>query len=147
MIALLQRVNSAAVYINQENYNNINQGLLIFLGINCNDSIQDIDYLLNKIVNLRIFDDSKNKMNLSISDIRGEILLVSQFTLLADTKKGRRPSFIKSANPELAKNLYNIFIKKLNKTNLTIKTGQFGAMMDIKLTNSGPATFILNSDS
>ena len=146
MIALLQRVNSAAVYINQQNYNNINLGLLIFLGINCNDSIQDINYLLNKIINLRIFNDSQNKMNLSISDIQGEILLISQFTLLADTKKGRRPSFIQSADPEVAENLYNLFIQELNKTNLIIKTGQFGAMMDIKLTNSGPATFILNSD-
>ncbi len=146
MIALLQRVNSASVYINQQNYNDINQGLLIFLGIGHNDSIQDINYLIDKILNFRIFNDNKDKMNLSIADIQGEILLISQFTLLADTKKGRRPSFIKSANPELAENLYNLFIKELNKTNLIIKTGQFGAMMNIKLTNSGPATFILNSD-
>ena len=146
MIALLQRVTSASVHINQQNYNTINQGLLIFLGIGHNDSIQDINYLVDKIINFRIFNDSKEKMNLSITDIQGEILLISQFTLLADTKKGRRPSFIKSANPKLAKNLYNLFIKELNQTNLIIKTGQFGAMMDIQLTNNGPATFILNSD-
>jgi len=147
MIALLQRVNSAAVYINQQNYNHINKGLLIFLGIGHNDSVKDINYLVDKIINFRIFNDNKGKMNLSILDRELEILLISQFTLLADTKQGRRPSFIKSANPELAENLYNLFAEELNKTNLTIKTGQFGSMMDIKLTNSGPATFILNSDS
>ena len=147
MIALLQRVNSAAVYINQQNYNHINKGLLIFLGIGHNDSVKDINYLVDKIINFRIFNDNKGKMNLSILDRELEILLISQFTLLADTKQGRRPSFIKSANPELAENLYNLFAEELNKTNLTIKTGKFGKMMDIKLTNSGPATFILNSDS
>ena len=145
MIVLLQRVDSAEVYIKQKIYNKINQGLLIFLGIQNDDSIKDIDYLINKIIHLRIFNDNNNKMNLSITDIQGEILLVSQFTLLADTKKGRRPSFLDSAKPNLAKKMYNMFTNQLNKTNLTIKTGQFAAMMDIRLINSGPATFIINS--
>ena len=145
MIALLQRVDSAEVHINKQIYNNINRGLLIFLGIKKNDSLKDINYLIDKIIHLRIFNDDKDKMNLSIVDIKGEILLISQFTLLADTKKGRRPSFIQSAEPTVAEKLYNIFIDQLNNFSLIIKTGQFGAMMDIKLINNGPATFILNS--
>ena len=145
MIALLQRVNSAEVYIGQQLYNKINNGLLILLGIDKEDQLKDIEYLINKIIDLRIFNDANGKMNLSIADIKGEILLVSQFTLLARTNSGRRPSFIKSAKPQTAKKLYNIFIDQLNNFNLTIKTGKFGAMMDIKLINSGPATFILNS--
>ena len=145
MIVLLQRVDSAEVHIEQKLYNKINKGLLIFLGIENNDSVTDIDYLIDKIIHLRIFNNNNNKMNLSITDVQGEILLVSQFTLLADTKNGRRPSFLDSAKPELAKKMYKIFINELNQTNLIIKTGQFGAMMDVRLINSGPATFILNS--
>ena len=145
MIILLQRVSSAEVHIKKKLYNGINKGLLIFLGIENNDSIRDIDYLIDKIIHLRIFNNNNNKMNLSITDVQGEILLVSQFTLLADTKNGRRPSFLDSAKPELAKKMYKIFINELNQTNLIIKTGQFGAMMDVRLINSGPATFILNS--
>ena len=145
MIALLQRVDSASVYINQEKYNSINKGILVFLGIDKNDSINDVQYIIDKMIHLRIFNDQNHKMNLSIQDISGEILLISQFTLLANTKRGRRPSFIDSANPKLANQLYNMFINELETNNLIIKTGQFGAMMDIKLTNSGPATFILNS--
>ena len=145
MIALLQRVDSAEVHINKEIYNKINSGLLVLLGIDKNDKLSDIKYLVDKIIHLRIFNDDKDKMNLSIIDIQGEILIISQFTLLADIKKGRRPSFIQSAEPKVAKNLYNIFVDQLHSSNLIIKTGQFGAMMDIKLINNGPATFILNS--
>ena len=145
MIALLQRVDSAEVHINKEVYNKINSGLLVLLGIDKNDKLSDIKYLVDKIIHLRIFNDDKDKMNLSIIDIQGEILIISQFTLLADIKKGRRPSFIQSAEPKVAKNLYNIFVDQLHNSNLIIKTGQFGAMMDIKLINNGPATFILNS--
>ena len=145
MIALLQRVDSASVYINQEKYNSINKGILVFLGIDKNDSINDVQYIIDKMIHLRIFNDQNHKMNLSIQDISGEILLISQFTLLANTKRGRRPSFIDSADPKLANQLYNMFINELETDNLIIKTGQFGAMMDIKLTNNGPATFILNS--
>ena len=117
------------------------------MGIHKDDTEKDISYLVDKIISLRIFNDDKDKMNLSITDIQGEILIISQFTLLADTKKGRRPSFIQSAEPTVAKKLYNIFIDQLNNFSLIIKTGQFGAMMDIKLINNGPATFILNSQT
>ena len=145
MIAILQRVSSAEVYINQKIYDKINDGILILLGINKDDKLNDIDYLINKIMHLRIFNDNNEKMNLSISEISGEILVVSQFTLSADIKKGRRPSFRDSASPDLAEKLYNLFIKNIKKNNLNIATGKFGSMMDIKLINNGPATFILDS--
>ena len=147
MIAILQRVTSACVYINQKKYDKINEGLLILLGIAKHDTEKDIEYLINKIIQLRIFNDNDDKMNLSIADINGDILVVSQFTLLANTKKGRRPSFIDSAKPDIAKKLYDLFIDRIEKYNLNIKTGQFGSMMDIELINSGPTTFILDSNS
>ena len=148
MIAVLQRVKSAQVNINHKQYSKINDGLLILLGINKIDTITDIEYLINKIVQLRIFNDDDDKMNLSISDINGDILVVSQFTLLANVQKGRRPSFVNSAKPDYAKELYDLFIKQLKKyDNINIQTGQFGAMMDVKLINNGPATFILDSHS
>ena len=146
MIAILQRVKSAQVDINCKQYSEINNGLLILLGINKIDTINDVKYLINKIVQLRIFNDDEDKMNLSISDINGDILVVSQFTLLANIQKGRRPSFTESAKPDIAKELYNLFINQLKEyNNLNIQTGIFGAMMNIKLINHGPATFILNS--
>ena len=147
MIAILQRVTSAKVYINQKIYNEINQGLLVLLGVNQNDTEKDIDYLIKKITQLRIFNDSNDKMNLSITDIKGNILIISQFTLLSDTTKGRRPSFINAAKPDLAEKLYDSFINKIKQCDLNIKTGKFGAMMDINLINNGPATFILNSNN
>ena len=146
MIAILQRVKSAQVNINNKQYSKINNGLLILLGINKIDTITDVHYLINKIVKLRIFNDDKDKMNLSISDINGDILVVSQFTLLANIHKGRRPNFTESAKPDDAKELYDLFINQLKEyNNLNIQTGVFGSMMDIKLINNGPATFILNS--
>ena len=147
MIAILQRVTSAKVYINQKIYNEINQGLLVLLWVNQNDTEKDIDYLIKKITQLRIFNDSNDKMNLSITDIKGYILIISQFTLLSDTTKGRRPSFINAAKPDLAEKLYDSFINKIKQCDLNIKTGKFGAMMDINLINNGPATFILNSNN
>ena len=146
MIAVLQRVKSAQVYINCKQYSAINNGILILLGINKIDTISDVKYLINKIVQLRIFNDDEDKMNLSISDINGDILVVSQFTLLANIQKGRRPSFTDSAKPDAAKKLYDLFIDQLKEyNNLNIQTGVFGSMMNIKLINNGPATFILNS--
>ena len=145
MIVLLQRVKSAEVLIEQKSYQTINQGLLVFLGIRKNDSEADIDFLIDKILNLRIFNDNNNKMNLSIMDCNEEIMVVSQFTLTANTKKGRRPSFIESELPDVAIELYKMFITKLKQQKIRIKTGKFGANMDVKLTNSGPATFILDS--
>lgn len=147
MIAVLQRVSSAEVHINQKIYSTINTGLLVLLGISKKDTSEDIDYIIKKIMGLRIFNDSNHKMNLSVVDINGEILVVSQFTLLANTKRGKRPSFIGSANIEQANKLYNLFINRMKEyNNLNINTGKFGAMMDIKIINNGPATFILNSE-
>lgn len=155
MIAILQRVNSASLYIydnvndpqNKLKYSSINEGLLILIGIANGDTEQDINYLIDKIKKLRIFNDSDGKMNLSISDIGGDIMAVSQFTLLANLKKGRRPSFINASKPEKSEILYNLFIKKLKELPLKIKTGKFGANMDIELINNGPATFILDSNN
>ena len=147
MIAVLQRVSSAEVHINQKIYSKINTGLLVLLGISKKDTSEDIDYIIKKIMGLRIFNDSNNKMNLSVVDIKGEILVVSQFTLLANIKRGKRPSFIGSANIEQANKLYHLFINRIKEyNNLNINTGEFGAMMDIKIINNGPATFILNSE-
>ena len=121
-------------------------GLITGLGVSTmGHQVIATDIDKDKIIHLRIFSDQDKKMNLSIQDINGEILLISQFTLLANTKKGRRPSFINSANPKLANQLYNTFIQELEKSNLIVKTGEFGATMDVKLINTGPATFILNS--
>ena len=145
MIAILQRVKAAEVLIRNQPYNAIEKGLLILLGVSKGDTEDDINYLINKIIKLRIFNDQNNKMNLSISDINGDIMVVSQFTLLANIKKGMRPSFINSAEPNLAEKLYNLFIGRLNDTGLNIKTGKFGSTMDICLVNNGPATFILDS--
>ena len=145
MVVLLQRVKSAEILINQKLHQKINQGLLVLLGINKEDSHQDIDYLIDKIIHLRIFNDSNNKMNLSILDINGEIIIVSQFTLIANTRRGRRPSFTASANTDEAIKLYNLFISEFKKEKIIVKSGQFGTSMDIKLINNGPATFILDS--
>jgi len=146
MIAILQRVNSSKVIINNKTYSKINKGLLVLLGIDKNDNKIDIDYLINKILHLRIFNDLNKKMNLSILDIKGEILIVSQFTLIGDTKKGRRPSFINAAPPQLARKLYNTFIDELKSyNNLVVQHGEFGANMDIELINHGPVTFTLDS--
>ena len=145
MIAILQRVKTAEVLIQNQQYNAIEKGLLILLGVSKGDTKNDVNYLINKIIKLRIFNDQNNKMNLSISDINGDIMVVSQFTLLANIKNGMRPSFINSAEPNLAEKLYDLFISRLSDTGLNIKTGKFGSMMDICLVNNGPATFILDS--
>ena len=145
MIALLQRVSKAQVTINDKTTGDIGPGLLIFLGVFQNDSREDIEFLTNKIVNLRIFNDGNGKMNKSILDITGAVLVVSQFTLCADTKKGRRPSFIKAARPGLGEELYKNFIQALKERGLSVATGIFGAMMEVHLVNDGPATFVLDS--
>ena len=145
MIAILQRVSSSSIYINKKEYNKINNGLLILIGISKHDTEEDIKYLVNKIIGLRVFNDNDDKINLSISDLNGEIMIVSQFTLLANTKKGLRPSFIDSAPPNIAEELYNLFVDRIKQTDLNVKTGKFGSMMDVHLVNNGPATFILDS--
>lgn len=145
MRVVIQRVTEAAVSINEEISGKINKGLLILVGIGQDDHTEDIQWLTQKITNLRIFSDDDGKMNLSILDIKGEILLVSQFTLYASTKKGNRPSFIQSAPPTIAIPLYEQFIQSLKETGIAIQTGQFGADMKISLTNDGPVTIIIDS--
>ena len=145
MIALLQRVSEAKVTVDDKIAGEIGSGLLIFLGVFQNDAQEDIKFLTNKIVHLRIFDDDAGKMNRSLLDVEGAVLVVSQFTLCADTKKGRRPSFIKAAQPELGEKLYSSFIQDFNKRDVSVATGIFGAMMDVQLVNDGPVTFLLDS--
>ncbi len=145
MKAVIQRVKEATVEVAGKDIGKIKKGILILLCVDDNDTQKDAEYLSDKIVNLRIFDDENNKMNLSVQDIKGELLVISQFTLSGDCSKGRRPSFDGSAKPELAKNLYLYFIEKLKQSSLKVESGVFGAMMDIHLVNYGPVTFILTS--
>tara|TARA_B100001741_G_scaffold151471_1_gene125098 strand:- start:43 stop:501 length:459 start_codon:yes stop_codon:yes gene_type:complete len=145
MICLIQRVISSEVTISEKKISKINKGILILLGIHKNDTNSDLDYIVKKTTNLRIFEDQKKNMNLSIQDINGEILIVSQFTLCAETKKGRRPSFINAAKPKEAKKLYDKAVEKFRKMNLKVETGQFGENMNVNLVNQGPVTIIINS--
>jgi D-tyrosyl-tRNA(Tyr) deacylase len=146
MKAVIQRVTSASVAIDKEIYNQINQGLLLLIGVEHEDLTEDADYLIQKISNLRIFSDSDGKMNLSIRDINGEFLVISQFTLHASTKKGNRPSFIKAARPEVAIPLYDYFCETLKiSSNLVVKTGKFAADMKVSLINDGPVTILIDS--
>lgn len=146
MKIVLQRVSEASVKISGKISGEIGQGYLILLGVGQDDTNDDIDWLVNKIINLRVFSDDDGKMNLSIKDIDGEILLISQFTLFASTKKGNRPSFIKSAKPEIAIPLYNQFILHLEtQLGKAIQTGEFGADMKVSLVNDGPVTIIIDS--
>lgn len=146
MRVILQRVSNASVTIDNTVHSEINQGLLSLLGIEEADNQEDIDWLVKKISQMRIFSDQEGKMNLSLMDINGEILVVSQFTLFAYCKKGNRPSFIKSAKPEIAIPLYESFISKMNQTiDKEVKTGIFGADMKVQLSNDGPVTISLDS--
>lgn len=146
MKVVIQRVCEASVSIDHEIVSQIGQGLLIFLGIEISDSQEDIDWLVAKIANLRVFEDENRIMNYSLKNINGEVLVVSQFTLHASTKKGNRPSYIKAARPEIANPLYNNFIANLGKEiGKTVKTGKFGAMMRVFLINDGPVTIIIDS--
>ena len=145
MKALIQRVKQASVEINKAQYSIINSGLLILVGIHKNDTDTDMKYIVDKSINLRIFSDDNGKFNYSALDIKAELLIVSQFTLYADTSKGRRPSFFESALPDSAELLYNNTVEEYNKTGLIIRTGEFGANMKINLTNDGPVTIMLDS--
>jgi len=143
--ALIQRVSSARVVIEGKTAGSICNGLCILAGIASGDTEDDIDYLVNKLLNLRIFADSSGKFNFSVLDIGGELLLVSQFTLLADTRKGRRPSFTRASPPEEAENLFELFVKKCRSSGLKTETGRFQAMMQVHIVNDGPVTIMLDS--
>lgn len=143
MKALIQRVKKASVKINGELYSQIDAGLLVFLGVAKDDTVENSQKLAQKVLSLRIFEDDNEKMNFSISDIKGQILVVSQFTLCGDCKKGTRPSFDNAAAPDKAVLLYEDFIRQLEKSSLIVKTGKFRAMMDIELINDGPVTFLI----
>jgi D-tyrosyl-tRNA(Tyr) deacylase len=145
MKIVVQRVSQASVSVNQKAVAKISHGFLVLLGITHDDSEKEVEYLVNKLVNLRVFGDNKDKMNLSIKDSRGSILVVSQFTLYADCKKGNRPSFVKAALPQKAEALYDLFITKCKEAGVPTQSGQFGAMMAVELTNDGPVTIILEA--
>ena len=146
MRALIQRVKRASVTINSQITGKINEGLLIFLGVGEDDTEKQVQYLVEKCTGLRIFTDEQDKMNLSEKDIKGEILVVSQFTLYGDCKKGKRPSFVRAARPETAIPLYESFIAHCKNTGLNVQTGEFGADMQIELINDGPVTIWLDTE-
>ena len=145
MRVVVQRVSSAAVRVDGKEVGKISTGLLLLIGVAETDVEADIEFVANKCSELRIFQDEDGKMNLSVQEVGGEILAISQFTLLGDTRKGRRPSFIKAANPAKAENYYKIFNQVLINKGLHVETGIFGAMMDVDLINAGPVTLIVDS--
>ena len=145
MRAVVQRVSRASVTVDGEITGKIGKGLLVLLGISTDDEESDAVYLLDKIINLRIFEDAAGKMNLSLAETSGELLVVSQFTLYGDTRRGRRPSYIEAAAPEKANSLYEFFVAEARKQIGRVETGRFQAMMDVELVNDGPVTILLDS--
>ncbi len=145
MRVVVQRVKHASVTINGTVNGKINNGFLVLLGVQSTDSEQDVDYLVKKVTNLRIFSDENDKMNLSLKDVNGELLIVSQFTLYANCKEGNRPSFVEAANPDIAIPLYEYFVSECKKIIPVFETGLFGADMKVDLLNDGPVTIIMDS--
>ena len=145
MRAVSQRVKSAQVIVNDKIIGSIGFGLLVLLGISREDNCDDADYLVEKTINLRIFDDQDGKMNRSLLDVGGEMLIVSQFTLSADCRKGRRPSFTAAAEPAEAKKLYQYFIERVKEEGITVATGEFQTLMEVGLINNGPVTILMDS--
>lgn len=143
MKALIQRVKRASVTVDGVKISEISKGILVFLGVEKDDEKENAEKLADKIYKLRIFEDENDKMNFSVVDVSGEILVVSQFTLCGDCKKGTRPSFDNAASPELAVKLYEYFVELLKNKNISVKTGKFRTMMDVELINDGPVTFML----
>lgn len=143
--AVIQRVSRAHVNVGEEVVGRIDVGLLVLLGVAKTDTESDADYLVNKILGLRIFDDDAGKMNLPLAEARGAVLAVSQFTLYGDVRKGKRPSFDEAARPELARELYEYFVSKIREAGITCETGRFQATMQVELVNDGPVTILLES--
>jgi len=146
MIAVIQRCSRGKVTVENNNVGEIGTGIVILLGIKKSDSEIDADLLVKKIVHLRIFSDKNQKMNYSLQDINGSALVISQFTLCGNTKKGRRPSFLIAAAPEKGEKLYQYFIDKMEEASIIVKSGKFGAMMNVELVNDGPVTFVLDTN-
>lgn len=147
MRAVLQRVSRAKVTVDGEVTGEIGQGILVLVGVGAGDTDADAAYLVEKTVNLRIFSDDEGKMNRSVLDVSGGLLVVSQFTLYADTRKGRRPSYIGAASPDEANRLYEVFVTEARKHLATVETGRFQAMMDVELVNDGPVTILLDTSN
>ncbi|WP_314208365.1 D-aminoacyl-tRNA deacylase [Vagococcus salmoninarum] len=147
MKVVLQKVKEAHVVVEGEILSQIDQGFMLLVGVQKGDTTGEADYLVNKINKLRVFEDGEGKMNLSIHEVSGQVLSISQFTLLANTKKGNRPSFTEAAAPAEATELYDYFNEELRKTGLTVGEGQFGAQMDVSLINDGPVTIIFDTDA
>jgi len=145
MKVVVQRVTKASVKVDNKIVGQIGKGILLLIGVAETDTIADIDFVADKCVNLRIFEDEDDKMNRSLLDVGGEVLAISQFTLLGNTKKGRRPSFIEAAHPEKGEDYYNKFIDRLKSHNVRVSCGIFGAMMDVELVNYGPVTIIVEN--
>lgn len=143
MKLVIQRVSEASVKVNNEEISKIGKGFLVLIGINNSDTKSNADYLVNKLVNLRLFEDENDKLNLSLKDIEGELLLVSQFTLYADCSHGNRPSFKEAAKADYARNIYNYFVEQCKNIVPVVKEGIFGSYMKVNLTNDGPATIII----
>ncbi len=145
MRAVVQRVTSSSVQVDGNTVGSIGKGLNVLIGISKSDTLQDLKYIRDKVINLRIFEDEKEKMNLSLLDVKGELLVISQFTLYGDCRKGRRPNFMEAKGGEEAEGLYEEFLSLLKELNLKIETGEFGADMKVEINNDGPVTIILDS--
>jgi len=145
MVGVIQRVSEAAIYVGGERVSQIGKGILLLVGIASDDTHEDAAFMADKTIHLRIFGDEQGNLNRSLLDEKGEVLVVSQFTLLGDTRKGRRPSFSDAARPEAAENLYRTLIEEMKSCGVPVKEGRFRTRMEVKLTNSGPVTLIVNS--
>jgi D-aminoacyl-tRNA deacylase len=145
MKVVLQRAKNASVTVDAAVKGQIDKGFMLLVGVTHEDTEQDADYLAEKIVNLRVFEDENQKMNLSLKDTEGSILSISQFTLYGETRKGRRPNFMDAAKPDHAKKIYDYFNEKLKTQGINVQTGVFGAMMDVTFTNDGPVTLVMDS--
>ena len=146
MRAIIQRVTSGAVDVNGERAGEIQDGLVVLLGVSTKDTETDVNYLAEKIINLRVFEDDQEKMNLSLKDVHGKILSISQFTLYGDTRKGRRPNFMQAAKPDQALELYQQFNDRIRQLGIEVEEGKFGEHMEVSLINDGPVTLILDTD-